>query len=293
MRFKTCSLLVAAASLACSPTATRPGAPSPLDFFNSEPAPAELLLVGVFHFDDPGQDSYKPRFRVDVLSEQRQREIAELVGALAAFRPTKVAVEATPDQQARLDSLLNAHLAGRHELGTNEIYQLGFRLAKSAGLKRVYAADAPSRSLLTGPQVEALMQKHALKFDSVKRAIDMEPYNRRYQQLYAFDDSIKTVQTLREHLLYINSPERVRLGHGSYSVAQFKLLGPDKDYLGPDDVTQWYNRNLRIFSNLQHMIDTPNERILMIIGAGHLPILQFVAGSSPDVRLRQVSDFLR
>ncbi len=85
----------------------------------------------------------------------------------------------------------------------------------------------------------------------------------------------------------------MRIGHGHYSVGAFKLLGPNAAYLGPDDATEWYNRNLRIYSNLQHLAERPSDRVLMIIGAGHLPILRFIAQSSPEFRLRDVGDFLR
>ena len=262
------------------------------DFLNATAPRAELLLIGVFHFQDPGQDAYKPRFALDIMSRQRQREIQDVVEQLAQFRPTKIAVEATADEQHRLDSLYTAYVAGAYQLGANEIYQLGFRLAKRLGHSRVYAADAPSRALMTQEQFAETMAKLHLGIDTVLRQIENEQWSQRYRQLYAYEDSLKTVQTLSEHLAYLNSAERVRIGHGSYSVGAFKLLGPNADFLGPDDVTEWYNRNLRIYSNLQHLMERPTDRVLMIIGAGHLPILRFVAQSSPEIRLRDAGEFL-
>jgi hypothetical protein len=227
------------------------------------------------------------------MSIERQREIHELVEQLAQFNPTKVAVEATPDQQSRLDSLYFAYVAGAWQLGANEIYQLGFRLAKRLGHSRVYAADAPSRPLLTQQEFAASMATLHLNIDTVMRQIQSEPWSQRFRQLYTYDDSLKTVQTLSKHIAYLNSAERVRIGHGAYSVGAFKLLGPTAAYLGPDDATEWYNRNLRIYSNLQHLTERASDRVLMIIGAGHLPILRFIAQSSPEVHLRDVDEFLR
>ena len=294
MRRCLLALAIPAAIAACSRAAvhTPPGASVP-DFLNAAAPRAELLLVGVFHFQDPGQDAYKPRFSLDIKSAQRQREVEEVVERLAEFKPTKVAVEATPDQQHRLDSLFSAYLAGTYQLGANETYQLGFRLAKRLGHSRVYAADAPSRSLMTQQEFAASMTSLHLNIDTVMSQIQNEPWSQRYKQLYAYDDSLKTVQTLAEHLAYINSAERLRIGHGHYSVGAFKLLGPNAGYLGPDDATEWYNRNLRIYSNLQHLAESPTDRVLMIIGAGHLPILRFIAQSSPELRLRDTGEFLR
>lgn len=54
-----------------------------------------------------------------------------------------------------------------------------------------------------------------------------------------------------------------------------------------------YDRNLRIFRNLQRLTSSPEERILLVIGAGHLPILQFVASTSPEYELMDVRDYQR
>jgi hypothetical protein len=200
------ALVFPAAIGACSAASvqTTPAASVP-DFLNAAAPRAELLLVGVFHFQDPGQDAYKPKFSLDIKSAQRQHEVENVVEQLAEFRPTKVAVEATPDQQPRLDSLYSRYLAGTYQLGANETYQLGFRLAKRLGHSRVYAADAPSRALLTQQEFAASMASLHLNVDTVMQQIRNEPWSERYKQLYAYDDSLKTVQTLSEHLAYINS----------------------------------------------------------------------------------------
>ena len=251
---------------------------------------AELLFLGTFHFDDPGLDAYQPRFRIDIGSADRQRELERLTEQLAAFRPTRVAVEAESGDQSRLDSLYQGYRQGTYVPGPNEIYQIGFRLARRIGLRQVHAVDAPARSYLTGDQARAKIDSLG-GMEPLMRRIREDPWTRRYQQLYARDDSLKMERTLAEHLLSINDPERVRIGHGAYLVGSFKF-GAALDYIGPDDATSWYNRNLRIFSNLQALTVSADERILLIIGAGHLPILRFLAASSPEHRLRELSEFV-
>jgi hypothetical protein len=99
------------------------------------------------------------------------------------------------------------------------------------------------------------------------------------------------VVTLREYLLHENDPERVLESHGQYLIGGF-YLGRDDDYLGPDMRTRWYNRNLRIVHNLQRLTRGPDERILVIIGAGHLPILAHALRASPEYRVVEVRDYL-
>ena len=100
----------------------------------------------------------------------------------------------------------------------------------------------------------------------------------------------KTQRTLREHLLALNSAEEVRLGHGHYLTGSI-AAGDGTEYPGADGVTWWYNRNLRIFSNLLRGTEK-GDRVVVIIGAGHLSILQHAIAASPDLRLVPVATVL-
>ena len=55
-------------------------------------AGAQVLVVGVYHMSNPRLDAVNVTAD-DVLAPKRQREIEQLAARLAAFRPTKVAVE--------------------------------------------------------------------------------------------------------------------------------------------------------------------------------------------------------
>jgi hypothetical protein len=118
-------------------------------------------------------------------------------------------------------------------------------------------------------------------------------WDARFTAFYRKDDSLKSVLTLRETLLHENDPERLRIAHGHYLVGNL-LNGAPGDYFGADAfVSGWYNRNLRIYSNVVRLIRSPEERVLVIIGAGHAPILRHLFLSSPVVQLDSVSAVLR
>ena len=54
--------------------------------------------------------------------------------------------------------------------------------------------------------------------------------------------------------------ENLLKSHGIYLVDWFKV-GMGHEYTGPDWITAWYNRNLRIFANLQRITEDAGERI--------------------------------
>ncbi|GAB3232276.1 hypothetical protein GCM10027346_19400 [Hymenobacter seoulensis] len=60
--------------------------------------PADLLLIGTFHFDNPGLDISKIN-TLDVLSPKVQTELETISGRIAAFQPDKVFVEWPADAQ--------------------------------------------------------------------------------------------------------------------------------------------------------------------------------------------------
>ena len=73
---------------------------------------------------------------------------------------------------------------------------------------------------------------------------------------------------------------------------RFKV-GVGDEYIGADWATAWFNRNLRIFANLQRITERPDERILLVIGAGHVPILRHCVQASPEYELVEVQEYLR
>ncbi len=293
MMSRTLLFLLTALAAACASSPAPPTLNQP-DFLRSAEPKASVLMLGVFHFSDPGLDGYKPEHRFDVMSPERQREIEDVVDRLSRFQPTKIAVEFPPARQAKMDELYQQYVNGEHELGVNEVYQLGFRLARKLGHPRVYLVDARARHFFTAEEYE---ERQAELEASGALSDTADGWDERFKRLYAHDDQLKTRQSLREHLLYMNSPDRIRQGHGHYVVGSFKAgsgFAEENDgYFGPDSATGWYNRNLRTFRNLQRLTESPDERILLIIGAGHLPILRFLAHASPEYELVEPAEFLR
>ncbi len=91
-------------------------------------------------------------------------------------------------------------------------------------------------------------------------------WDARFTALYRADDSLKSVLTLRETLIHENDQEAP--AHRARPLSGWNLLnGTQGDYFGADAfVSAWYNRNIRIYSNVVRLIRSPEERVLVIIG---------------------------
>lgn len=241
-------------------------------------AKPEVLILGTYHMANPGHDVFNMQVD-DVLAPKRQQEIAELMTVLKRFKPTKIAVESsgTKRPQEYLD-----YLAGKHELGRNEIEQIGYRLAKELGHKQIYAVDVdgdfPMQRVINWAKANG-------KFEPLDKL--MQGWGTLVKEQDAFLKTHTTLQTLQ----YMNADARVAHDVGLY----FQLVpyGDDGDPAGADLLAAWYQRNIRIYQNIAKLVDSPQERILVIYGAGHLGWLRQDVGNDQTVQLRKLGELIQ
>jgi hypothetical protein len=70
-------------------------------------------------------------------------------------------------------------------------------------------------------------------------------------------------------------------------------FGEPGEWAGADLVADWFRRNIRIYANVLQLAGSPDERVLVIFGFGHLGWLQHDFASNPDLRLRKLSEFAK
>ncbi len=252
-----------------------------------QPKKPQVMILGTFHFNDGGNDSYKPKYSVNIKSSRRQEEVKELLQLLATFKPTKVAIESKPERQSFHDSLYNEFVHQRYVPGENEIFQVYYRLAAMMGHKKLYNIDAPARSFDNELNVDSFAAVHHQQHyaDTV--------YGKLFFSMYEKDDSLKSVWPLRASLALQNNPEHLQLQLGHYLIGDIKV-GANGYYPGADNSTAWWNRNLRIFSNILRLAaESKEERIFVMIGAGHLQILRLLAISCPEIEFVDAYDYLK
>lgn len=223
---------------------------------------ASLLVIGAPHFANPGRDVANARVP-DVLAPDRQREIEAIVERLAAYRPTRVAVEWPADEQARLDQRYADYRAGRRSLTANEIDQLGMRLASRLNLSRVDAVDwngdppggwdpynypAWAEANGRGAAHRAWVERLQTRVDADARLMACTPVS----------SWLRRVNTRS----YREADQRVY-----FEIAE--VGDPGGVNPGAAWVGTWYTRNLRILNNLRRLAAGTEERILVIYGAGH------------------------
>lgn len=242
-------------------------------------ARAEILVLGVYHMANPGRDIFNTQAD-DVLASKRQAEIAQLLEVLKKFQPTKIAVEADPWGPRK--GQYADYLAGKYTLTRNEIDQIGYRLAKELGHKTVNLVDADGEFPYPRLVNYAKASGRSQELDAMMAGI-----GERVKAQSAYLAS----HTILEALLYLNADDYVAQDVGFYyRQARF---GEPGDWAGADLLSEWFKRNIRIYSNVMRLVDSPNERVLVIYGSGHLGWLRQNFAGNPDLRLRKLAEFVK
>ncbi len=257
---------------------------------------AKVLLLGVFHFAYPNLDTFKHKEQVDMLSERRRGEAAEVVERLAAFRPTKIAVEARANREAKVNAEYQAYRAGTLEIEADEGHQISFPVAAVMGHDRLYGIDEWGRRYFSEQEISEYARKRlgdaatGLSEEELWYRLHEESWGEQGRRLMAYGERMLVEGTLREHLLFLNSDEHLAVDHGMYLSWLDSVPG---DYTMPDHITSWwYDRNLRIFANLKRITESPDDRILVVFGAGHMPILKHLVSCSPKHELVDLRTYL-
>jgi hypothetical protein len=249
--------------------------------------PTKVLLVGSFHFDYPNLDGHKTDSAnfIDVLSASRQKEIDELNDVLGRFKPTKIYIESSNERFH--DSLYNQFVKGNYQAGRNEIYQVAYKLAKKLGHSKLYAVDAGSFLYEQSKHIPILDSLNNVNLPVNSRRDDY--WNNQYKKMYDTADSIEVKLSMLENFLLMAQPATLQRMHGHYLSSGFNT----KDNSGPDLLSMWwYNRNLRIFNNILQTKPSSDDRILVLFGNGHMPILQHCFYASPEFELVPLATLL-
>jgi len=290
------------AHIACSQEVSKTGE-------SKESGDKTAMLLGVYHFNNPGKDTYNKEID-DYFLAKRQEELEEVAEQLKEFKPTKIYVEFMPVLQPKIDSLYNLYLKDKITLnqikgGTNEVYQIGFRLGKELNGIEILAIDHSGNWL--GPYADFIADTLALDYyqnNNSKKELEIKE-----------EQSMLLQNTVKENLVYTNNWEQIMKNHGYYNNVAIKVKDTAKimftyqeaeqeinglpyqmrsfdfENIGVDLVAEWYKRNLFIYRNILENTN-PNDRVLIIFGQSHIRYLHQLLSDNPEFNLISPNDYL-
>ena len=266
-----------------------------INSFSQNQTKTNVVLIGTYHFNNPGFDEGKIKER-NILTKENQEGLERITDKLIKkYKPTKVFVESDFDKRNNLNEMYNLYKNGRgyYNIDTldsfykrfykeNEIFQLGFRLALKAKNDSIYSID---------------YDKVPIRFDLIKSKIesistvDFAEYKKNIAELETFMNTCVSQDTLENVLKCLNSTEQYRLNKGLY-ISFLNKINKGNDFFGSDLVSLWYKRNLIMFSNIQNQIVPTDKNIVIIIGAGHAAMMEEFFKSDTRFNLVKIDEVL-
>jgi hypothetical protein len=243
-----------------------------------------LIILGTYHMGTPGNNVVNGKVD-DVSSPERQKQMVQLVAKLKQFNPTKVVVECDLEDGPKTNGLYDKYLSGSYQLSKNETNQIGFRLAKELSHKKVYCVDWSD--FWDDPAIN--LWKYAAKdaeLDSFRKGVELNLK----KEVEAEHEKLFTLSVI-DQLIFLNQPKRIEQAHEVYF--DYMRIGRGKEYIGANYVSWWYRRNLTILDNIIRITDSPQDRILVIYGAGHLKLLTQFARESGFYNVESPLRYLR
>ena len=227
----------------------------------------------------------------DMRTPKRQAQLQQLIDQLAHFQPTKIAVE-VDHLNTELQTEYNAYLKDNFQLERHEIHQVGFRLAKQMGHSKIYCVDYwpwPDRHPLF---------PNGFDWDLV----DYNKFAKTHGQehllsLPANEDALITKENLVDELIIdmyirLNQSEKIHSIHKEF--LRYSRIGLGDEYPGADWFGHfWYPRNIKTFVNLTRITESADDRILLIIGAGHTYLIQQFLEDSEEYIIESPLKYLK
>jgi hypothetical protein len=241
------------------------------------------MILGCPHWGNPGLDIRQVEYD-DMLAPHRQAEIEECLRRLLRFKPTKVALEIETAQMDQVNRDYEAYRTGAFSLTANERHQLGFRIASDMHHTRVFGIDWHDHTREIGWD-RAI--DFALDHGQAELVEAMMPAVEHTEETKASDAAKAVRLTAIDQLIEYNDPDQ---GHRIYM--DMARIGLDDNYVGADVILRWYERNLKMFVNLSRLLDSPDQRLLVVVGAGHLPLLTHFLEGSARFRVVSALDYL-
>ncbi len=238
-----------------------------------------VLNFATFHM---GGTSDANSAEFDENNRKNQEDAREIASMLAEFKPTIVCVEVPLDRNAALDSVFQAYLQnGNPSTYYGEVGMVAFEIAKISQLERLYGIDHK-------------MDYNYMIGEEIDNTIDPVTYQEYTENPFKTTPGIAINEdslSLLDRLKLMNQPEYLNFLI-EINADILTHVGTENNFEGADEAAKYYQRNLRMYSNLNRIPKDSTDRIFLIMGGSHTAFFNDFMRRSPKYELVDVFEYL-
>lgn len=218
----------------------------------------KVLNFGTFHF---GYTPDKNKTEFDENDKNNQKQAHEIAQLLSEFKPTVILVEYQPNYNIELQKTFEEYKKNPNTQfkNINEVQLIAYELGRLADTKRIYGID------------HQLGYNYRIGEDVKENHIDSVTYNLLKTDPFKFSkNKVKDFDKLplKESLLILNSDDYLNyLINVNADILTY--VGKENSFQGANEASKFYKRNLRMFSNLNRIPLSENDRVFILMGGAH------------------------
>lgn len=247
----------------------------------SKSSAIKVLNFATFHM---GYTSDAKSIKFDENNRKNRDSVHQIAKVLSTFKPTVVIVETTPDYNTTLQKNYSTYLKNPNISfeEPDEVELLAFEIGRLSDVKQIYGID------------------HKLKYNygigsEIINSIDSTTHNnfqsnpfKSIPKLNPFENDL----SLKEKLVRMNHPKLLDL----LITANADILtyvGTENGFEGADEAAKYYQRNLRIYSNLNRLKLNKNDRVFILSGGSHTAFLREFMKRDEKYEMVNTFDYLK
>jgi hypothetical protein len=241
----------------------------------------KVLNFATFHM---GTTSDANSVDFDEKDKKNQEDAQKIAQLIAQFKPTIICVETPREKTQELNNKYQNYLNDPSKISTyyGEVGLVAFEVGRIGEITQLYAIDHK-------------MSYNYRIYNEIVNEIDSITVNEYYANPFKstpeLNVSLDTLSLL-DKLKLMNSPKFLDF----LIVVNADMLafaGTENGYEGADEAAKYYQRNLRIYSNLNRIPMTKEDRVFILSGGSHTAFLNEFMERSPKYEVVNTMDYLK
>lgn len=241
----------------------------------------KVLNFGTFHMGFT-TDAHTTEF--DQYEKENQLKVHEIVNKIALFKPTVIIVERLPENNEKLQARYKEYIKNPNIFFKNpsEVELLAFELGRLCKTERIYGIDHK-------------MNYNYLIVREIENSIDSSFVNNFYVNPLQFypkvdmnEDTLNLLDKLKltNHHQYLDFLMTINADIMTH-------VGTVDGFEGADESAKYYQRNLRMYSNLNRIKLNQDDRVFVLLGASHTAFFRDFINRSPKYEMVNTFDYLK
>lgn len=248
------------------------------------PVPSNKIQVLNFATFHMGNTSDETSMEFDEKNQKNQEDARKIAELISAFKPTVVCVEVPYEKNAALQLKYQSYLKNPAVASTyyGEVGLVAFEVGRLSKLDSLYAIDH-KMSYNYNINNDLENEIDPLTYD----AFEANPF----AELPGLNPYAEGLSLL-DKLEIMNHPKFLDFLIVANADA-LALVGSKDGFEGADEAAKYYQRNLRIYSNLNRIPLTKEDRVFILSGGSHTAFLNDFMRRSSKFEVVNTFDYLK